>query len=176
MLATSYLGFAQTLQVIPQPQSVVFEGEALPVAGKLYVLATPAVKGEADLLRTWWNATSKGAKGGMVQAELRIIAGVPAEEYTLKVAPGKIVVVGGSAAAVFYGIQTLIQAEAGQKSLPAMTVRDKPAFAYRGMHLDVCRHFFDVAFVKRYLDLMADFIPKRRCATSWPMPPPATSP
>ena len=156
LLATSYLGFAQTLQVIPQPQSVVFEGEALPVAGKLYVLATPAVKGEADLLRTWWNATSKGAKGGMVQAELRIIAGVPAEEYTLKVAPGKIVVVGGSAAAVFYGIQTLIQAEAGQKSLPGMTLRDQPAFAYRGMHLDVCRHFFDVAFVKRYLDLMAE--------------------
>ncbi|NQW41255.1 MAG: family 20 glycosylhydrolase, partial [Cryomorphaceae bacterium] len=42
------------------------------------------------------------------------------------------------------------------KTLPAMTVRDQPAFAYRGMHLDVCRHFFDVDFVKRYLDLMAE--------------------
>ena len=156
LLTTGYLGFAQSLQVIPQPQSVVFEGEALPVAGNLYIVATPAVQGEADLLRTWWKATSQGAKGGVVSAELRIIAGVPAEEYALKVSPGKIVVAGGSAAAVFYGIQTLIQAENGTKTLPGMTVRDQPAFAYRGMHLDVCRHFFDVSFVKRYLDLMAE--------------------
>ena len=156
LLATGYLGFAQTLQVIPQPQSVVLEGEALPIAGKLNVSATPAVQGEADLLRTWWKTTSQGANGGSVSAELRIIDGVPAEEYALKVSPGKIVVAGGSAAAVFYGLQTLIQAEAGQKSLPGMTVRDQPAFAYRGMHLDVCRHFFDVSFVKRYLDLMAE--------------------
>jgi len=156
LLVTSTLGVAQTLQVIPQPQSVVFEGEALPVAGNLYVVATPALQGETDLLRTWWNTTSKGAKGSMVSAELRVVQGLPAEEYALKVSPGKIVVVGGSAAGVFYGIQTLIQAESGQKKLPGMTVRDQPAFAYRGMHLDVCRHFFDVAFVKRYLDLMAE--------------------
>ncbi|MEY4460103.1 MAG: hypothetical protein RL429_92, partial [Bacteroidota bacterium] len=152
LLVASTLGFAQTLQVIPQPQSVVVEGEALPVAGNLFVVATPALKGEADLLRTWWNTTAKGAKGSMVSAELRVVQGLPAEEYALKVSPGKIVVVGGGAAGVFYGIQTLMQAEAGQKSLPGMTVRDQPAFAYRGMHLDVCRHFFDVDFVKRYLD------------------------
>ncbi|MGA0818788.1 MAG: beta-N-acetylhexosaminidase, partial [Schleiferiaceae bacterium] len=156
LLVASTLGIAQTLQVIPQPQSVVFEGEALAIAGNLYVVATPALQGEADLLRTWWNTTAKGAKGGAVSAELRVVQGLPVEEYALKVSPGKIVVVGGSAAGVFYGIQTLMQAEAGQKSLPGMTVRDQPAFAYRGMHLDVCRHFFDVAFVKRYLDLMAE--------------------
>ncbi|NQW41102.1 MAG: beta-N-acetylhexosaminidase, partial [Cryomorphaceae bacterium] len=156
LLATGYLGFAQTLQVIPKPVSVEVAGKPIAVAGNLYVVATPAVQGEADLLRTWWKATSQGAKGGSVSAELRIIDGVPAEEYALKVSPGKIVVAGGSAAAVFYGIQTLIQAENGTKTLPAMTVRDQPAFAYRGMHLDVCRHFFDVDFVKRYLDLMAE--------------------
>jgi len=61
LLATGYLGFAQTLPVIPQPQSVVFEGESLPIAGKLNVSATQAVQGEADLLRTWWKTTSQGA-------------------------------------------------------------------------------------------------------------------
>ncbi|MFZ9597405.1 MAG: hypothetical protein ACO28T_03300, partial [Schleiferiaceae bacterium] len=73
LLVASTLGFAQTLQVIPQPQSVVFEGEALPVAGNLYVVATSALQGEADLLRTWWNTAAKGAKGSMVSAELRVV-------------------------------------------------------------------------------------------------------
>lgn len=156
LLVTGFLGFAQALQVVPKPQSVVVESEPIPVAGNLYVVATPALKGEADLIRTWWNASKTGAKGSSVTAELRIQNDVPAEAYALRVSEGKIVVAGGSAAAVFYGIQTLIQAENGTKTLPAMTVRDQPAFAYRGMHLDVCRHFFDVDFVKRYLDLMAE--------------------
>ena len=156
LLVTSYVGFAQALQVVPRPQSVEVEGEPIAVAGNLYVVATPALQGEADLIRTWWNATKTTAKAGAVSAELRIQQGVPAEAYALRVSEGKIVVAGGSAAAVFYGIQTLIQAENGSKTLPAMTVRDQPAFAYRGMHLDVCRHFFDVKFIKRYLDLMAE--------------------
>lgn len=156
LLVTSCVGFAQALQVVPRPQSVQIEGEPIAVAGNLYVVATPALEGEADLIRTWWNATKTAVKAGAVSAELRIQQGVPSEAYALRVSEGKIVVAGGSAAAVFYGIQTLIQAENGSKTLPAMTVRDQPAFAYRGMHLDVCRHFFDVDFVKRYLDLMAE--------------------
>ncbi|MFM6998273.1 MAG: beta-N-acetylhexosaminidase, partial [Bacteroidota bacterium] len=156
MLVTSCVGFAQAIQVVPRPQSVAIEGEPIAVAGNIYVVATPALSGEADLIRTWWNATKSSAKAGAVSAELRIQQGVPAEAYALRVSEGKIVVAGGSAAAVFYGIQTLIQAENGSKTLPAMTVRDQPAFAYRGMHLDVCRHFFGVDFVKRYLDLMAE--------------------
>ena len=41
--------------------------------------------------------------------------------------------------------------------LPCATIKDKPRFAYRGMHLDVARHFFDVNEVKRYLDVMAAY-------------------
>jgi len=40
-------------------------------------------------------------------------------------------------------------------SIPCVTVTDYPRFAWRGMHLDVSRHFFDVAFIKRYIDLLA---------------------
>jgi hexosaminidase len=155
-LVTCFIASGQVIQVVPRPQSVAIEGAPIAVAGNLYVVATPALSGEADLIRTWWNTTKTDAKAGAVSAELRIQQGVPAEAYALRVSEGKIVVAGGSAAAVFYGIQTLIQAENGSKTLPAMTVRDQPAFAYRGMHLDVCRHFFDVDFVKRYLDLMAE--------------------
>lgn len=156
LLVTSYVGLAQAIQVVPRPQSVVVEGDPIPVVGNLYVVANPALKGEADLIRAWWNASKTGAKGSSVTAELRIDQEFKTEAYALRVSEGKIVVAGGSASAVFYGIQTLIQAENGSKTLPAMTVRDQPAFAYRGMHLDVCRHFFDVKFIKRYLDLMAE--------------------
>ena len=99
LLVTGFLGFAQALQVVPKPQSVVVEGEPIPVAGNLYVVATPALKGEADLIRTWWNASKTGAKGSSVTAELRIQNDVPAEAYALRVSEGKIVVAGGSAAA-----------------------------------------------------------------------------
>lgn len=61
---------------------------------------------------------------------------------------------------VFYGIQTLrksIPAETKATSilLPAGSIQDEPRFSYRGMHLDVGRHFFPIEFVKKYIDLLA---------------------
>src|SRR5688500_16125417 len=40
-------------------------------------------------------------------------------------------------------------------SLPFVAITDYPRFSYRGMHLDVCRHFFPVSFVKKYIDYIA---------------------
>ena len=82
------------------------------------------------------------------------------EGYVLHVSPGKITIDGQTANGVFYGVQALrksIPAQAPDNAilLPAATIQDAPRFAYRGMHLDVCRHFFPVEFVKRYIDLLA---------------------
>ena len=52
-------------------------------------------------------------------------------------------------------IYTGAQASEVQWTLPYMKIQDKPRFGYRGMHLDVARHFFDVNEVKKYLDIMA---------------------
>ncbi len=69
------------------------------------------------------------------------------------------VVDGNDEQGVFYGVQTLIQllpTRAGVVPLlPAARIIDHPRFAYRGMHLDVVRHFFPVEFVKRYIDWLA---------------------
>lgn len=65
---------------------------------------------------------------------------------------------GNSPQAVFYGIQTLIQLLPEEKiniSVPYVMITDYPRFEYRGMHLDVSRHFFDVAFIKKYIDYLA---------------------
>lgn len=68
----------------------------------------------------------------------------------------------GSASGVFYGIQSLIQLlpvsmKAGQKVLkvPSVSITDEPRFAYRGLLLDVSRHFFTVDFVRKCIDLAA---------------------
>ncbi len=68
----------------------------------------------------------------------------------------------GSASGVFYGIQSLIQllpmsTKAGQKVLkvPSVSITDEPRFVYRGMLLDVSRHFFTPDFVKKCIDLAA---------------------
>ncbi|MEM6348390.1 MAG: family 20 glycosylhydrolase, partial [Bacteroidota bacterium] len=69
-----------------------------------------------------------------------------------------------SASGIFYGIQTIRQMlpiagpndqNAANLRLPAVKIVDEPRFGYRGMHLDVARHFFSVEEVKNYLDLMA---------------------
>ena len=59
-------------------------------------------------------------------------------------------------AGLFYGIQTLLQLhDRYGKRLPALEITDAPRFSYRGLHLDVSRHFFDAAFVKKQLRMMA---------------------
>jgi len=81
------------------------------------------------------------------------------DAYNLTSLQQSISVVGNSQAGIFYGIQSLIQLLPTQKdamlNIPAVTITDYPRFDYRGMHLDVSRHFFDIAFIKQYIDYMA---------------------
>ena len=91
---------------------------------------------------------------------MSVTTSLPAEAYRLRVRPGKITVEGGSDAGVFYGLQTLFQCAVEDTAahvyrMPVVEVDDRPAFAYRGMHLDVSRHFFGVAFLKKHLDALA---------------------
>ena len=91
----------------------------------------------------------------------------PAESYELKVTVKQIVLRAGSGAGLFYGIQTLLQlfppevfekAPQGTReifTIPCVEIRDQPRYPYRGMHLDVSRHFFPKEFVKKYIDLIA---------------------
>jgi hexosaminidase len=90
---------------------------------------------------------------------LQYITGAAEESYSIK-AQGTMVVIAGGPAGIFYGLQTLRQIwqiSATQKAIqiPVCTITDHPRFAYRGMHLDVARHFFAVDQVKRYIDLLA---------------------
>jgi hexosaminidase len=82
-----------------------------------------------------------------------------AEGYRIWTQPGGVVVEAPSEAGLFYGLQTVRQLlHAGPAgSVPRVQISDSPRFPYRGMHLDVSRHFFDVAFVERYIDLLSRY-------------------
>ena len=81
------------------------------------------------------------------------------EGYRLTVTPRGVEIGGSTPAGVFHGMQALRQSlpvgEAATIALPAAQVSSTPRFVYRGMHLDCSRHFFDVATVKRFIDIMA---------------------
>ena len=81
------------------------------------------------------------------------------EAYTITVCCDSVVINGASPAGTFHGIQTLRKSlPIGQFEsieLPAGNIYDFPRFEYRGAHLDVCRHFFDVDEVKTFIDMLA---------------------
>lgn len=82
-----------------------------------------------------------------------------AEAYALKVEKDHITVNGDDAAGTFYGMQTLLQLLPVQKAnafwIAGADIYDHPRFPYRGLHLDVGRHFFPVEFIKKYIDLLS---------------------
>ena len=88
------------------------------------------------------------------------------ESYRLNVEGGRVIIHAYQAAGLFYGVQSLLQLlppeiesrdiiPEMELAIPTATLRDGPRFSWRGMHLDVGRHFFSKEFIKRYLDLMA---------------------
>ena len=76
------------------------------------------------------------------------------EGYQLDVTPGGIDLRAGSPDGLFYGMQTLRQLYVGGE-VPCVSIRDNPRFGYRGLHLDVSRHFFSKEEVMKLLDVMS---------------------
>lgn len=84
------------------------------------------------------------------------------EAYTLEVTANGIIIVAGDEPGLFYAFQTLMQliypsheAVSGTISIPCVKISDSPQYRWRGMHLDVSRHFFPKEFIFRMLDAMA---------------------
>lgn len=91
---------------------------------------------------------------------------LPNEGYTLSISEGKIKITAKDSSGAFYAMQTLRQLLPTSMErlnsfpnpsalLPLVEIKDFPKFSYRGMHLDVARHFFDKEFVKKYISYLA---------------------
>ena len=87
---------------------------------------------------------------------------LPEEGYQISITPKEFKII-GKGAGLFYGLQSAMQLmpEPAQKGgtivISAAEINDYPRFKYRGLHLDVGRHMFPVAFVKKYIDLMSQY-------------------
>ncbi len=88
------------------------------------------------------------------------------EAYELRIDPERVSILASDRMGLFYGVQTLRQmlpeeiesaypVNNVQWKMAGVRIKDSPRFHYRGMHLDVSRHFFSKDFIKRYIDLIA---------------------
>jgi len=108
-----------------------------------------------------------GHRTGLPFIEMKYDGGITAEEgYKLVITGRQVLLSARTTAGMFMAVQTIRQllpagAEGpalhpvSQLTLPAVTIQDAPAYAWRGMHLDVSRHFFSMAYLKKFMDVMA---------------------
>lgn len=161
---------AQEISIIPKPVSVVQPTTAAPFVLDRYleIDAADSLRSAGnfftDYLKQYYGIEPIGAKINKKPRSLLTLKVVNSfdsnpEKYQLICDKNGIQIISSSAKGIFYGIQTLIQLLPTIKSvnltIPAVTIIDYPRFEYRGMHLDVSRHFFDVAFIKKYIDYLA---------------------
>jgi hexosaminidase len=158
------------LGIIPAPVSVKKAAGTFVLSQETVLLAdtiaNKAVVFLADFVRNsaMLHVTLKQNSGATVNNSVVLTSagteGLPAEGYRLTITPTNITIA-GKGAGLFYGIQTLIQLIPADKGavakLPCVQIEDYPRFGYRGLMLDVCRHFFSVQFVKKYIDLIAAY-------------------
>ncbi|HEY4155564.1 MAG TPA: beta-N-acetylhexosaminidase, partial [Puia sp.] len=166
-------GFTATAQVniIPQPVSVKMPrkmGDFSFSRSTKIVLKGGGLENSVqffnDYLKEYYGfslETTMEAKGNnnLILKDERLGDSIPGA-YHLSVNQKGISIGGDNETGVFYGIQTLIQLlpmPDGTKplSIPYVQIDDKPRFAYRGLMLDVGRHFMPVPFVKKFIDYLA---------------------
>ncbi|MBQ6193689.1 MAG: beta-N-acetylhexosaminidase [Prevotella sp.] len=153
--------------VVPLPRSIVMQkGEGFALNSQAVIVAKDvSLARNAEFLREYLKEEAeieavvqeKAVSGRTIVLQLNPKM-TETEGYRIIVKRKEVTVEGKTPQGVFYGVQTLRKSLAGLKGeavLPAAIVEDAPRFGYRGMHLDVARHFFGVEFVKKYLDVMA---------------------
>lgn len=154
-------------EVVPLPREIVMQkGEGFVLNQQVVIVAEDGrLTRNAEFLREYLREEmlmdvaigKKAAKEKAIVLRLNEKMLEP-EGYRISVNRKRVTIEGLTPQGVFYGIQTLRKSLSGLKCeaiLPAAVIEDAPRFGYRGMHLDVARHFFGVAFVKKYLDAMA---------------------
>lgn len=160
-----------TVNIIPAPVSLSVQ------EGQFLIDKNTAVKFDAnnkDLLHAtnFFNAFIKSISGEIlpinsstnksISLQIKKTDNIGDEGYLLKVTPEAIQITANTKTGIVYGMQTLFQTLPHIRTnailkIPCMEIVDYPQFKWRGMHLDVCRHFFSTDMVKEYIDLMATY-------------------
>ncbi|MFH6936820.1 beta-N-acetylhexosaminidase [Flavobacterium sp. FlaQc-30] len=168
LLLCCTVSFAQEVNIIPQPVKVVKNTGSFVINAQTSLVAANKEDNASaaflnDYLSDYYGfvlpVVKKATKNYIKLTSLKNFQGLKGEGYSLKSDKNGVEITGNSPIGTFYGIQTLIQLLPAEKSsnlaIASVNVQDEPRFAYRGAMLDVGRHFFSVAFVKKYIDYLA---------------------
>ncbi|MFI5453447.1 beta-N-acetylhexosaminidase [Pedobacter sp. UC225_61] len=168
---TAIQSFAQTdanMGIIPAPVSIKKSTGTFQLDKTVTLISNETANARtADLLNAF--IVTKGgfalreARSATAEQKSIVLTSVgaeklPAEGYVINISPTQIKVT-GNGAGLFYAVQSLMQLMPEKKNdkitIQAAEINDYPRFKYRGMHLDVSRHFFPVSFIKKYIDILA---------------------
>ena len=161
------------INVVPYPNEVEVKAGTFDAAGAEFHLSEGLDEGTVNIIEAFaaqlsltsgkeCTTDSNGSRDGFI---FTLNPDMPEEAYSLKVSKKAVEVEAATLRGFNYAIQTIKQmlpAEIFGKeeaaglnwTLPCVDINDEPRFSYRGMHMDVVRHFFDMNMVKRYLDIM----------------------
>jgi hexosaminidase len=155
--------------IIPKPVLVqLLENKPVELNGKAIIVADKKFSEQAEYLQqeiksqcgldlSIQNKVSK--KSSSIVLEYNNENVDRPEMYLLDIKNNQIKICGQDVQGIVHGIQTLLQLlplnTSGNILVPTVSIQDYPRFRYRGMHLDVSRHFFPASFVKKYIDYLA---------------------
>ncbi len=167
--AASRGGVLPAVAVVPQPFEVRVEDGAYEWPAHVRIGASnPGERAVAELLRAYLAehaiaarvVDSRQTAEVVLRAGTRSAAGVRGDAYALRVDRYAVELGARTPRGLFYALQTLEQISArsgGRLRSRAVTIADQPAYPWRGIHLDVARHFFAVSVVERYVDVAAHY-------------------
>ena len=156
--------------LIPKPQVQQIQPGTLTLDRNCTLFVHPDFQQEGNFLKDFIENGSnyRLKKGSKTDATIQILKldSLEAEAYLLDINRENIIINASDAAGAFYGVQTLRQllpadfevSNGFHKklcNLPIISIKDAPEFSYRGMHLDVARHFFPKEFIKKFIANMA---------------------
>ncbi len=169
--------YNQGFNIIPMPLEVIQKEGIFKLNEKIVFVAGNKDAGKVAAYfaakigkPTGYNLNIRKTRPASGYINLSLASNIPVNEegYLLDVTTKGIDVRAKTPQGLFYGMQTVMQlfpAEIESPvpvkdviwNIPAVSIKDEPRFKYRGMHLDVCRHFADMDFIKKQLDLLAMF-------------------
>lgn len=167
-LLMSVLTYAQEISIIPKPTKLeALPGTCIVNAQTELVLAGSGLERSAKFLNDYLQKfygfqlkqVKKAASKNTITLNYEKIGHPIPGAYVMHVNKNGIQIAGDNETGTFYGVQSFIQLLPPEKaksfSVPCLNIEDKPRFAYRGMHFDVGRHFFNAAYVKKFIDFIA---------------------
>ncbi len=166
-----FLTAQQKINIIPQPVSLIQNNGDFIIDNNTSLQYNPTDKilqDAAHFFASYINHISgielstNSHKNKFIEFRLSKTAEIGDEGYLLNVTPSSVVITANTRAGIIYGMQSVFQTLPAIRTnavlqVPCMQVKDYPRFKWRGMHLDVCRHFFSPDFVKEYIDLLASY-------------------